>query len=144
MPERHLTAYPRVAPCLRQLRLQTLYLRRHRLHLRVRLLAVGEEGGDLVLRPGHVTLDLLAFITPQGGLEAGFGGRISAETENFTAVRHTFHPHIRIVPWCVDTHRVGTDHAGSCDSSDLGSINPGKRETSQAAPEKLRYGLFRH
>jgi len=72
-----------------------------------------ELGGQrryLVLGPRDVPLDLLPLVTPQGGLEAGLGGRVPAETEDFTAVRHAVHPHIRLVPSPTDTHRL----AGVC------------------------------
>ena len=68
------------------------------LDLRVGLLPFGGERGDLVLGAGDVALDLLFLVSPEGGLEAGLEGRVPAETEDFPAVRHAFHPHIRIVP----------------------------------------------
>jgi hypothetical protein len=88
----------RLAPRLGGLLLQAVDLPGHRLDLRVGLFTLTDQGGDLVLGPRHVALDLLLLVTPQGGLEAGLGGCVSTETEDFPAVRHTFHPHIRIVP----------------------------------------------
>jgi hypothetical protein len=83
---------------LRGLLLKPVDLPGHRLDLRVRLLPLAGQRGDLVLGPGDVAFDLLLLVTPQGGLEAGLGGCVSTETEDFPAVRHASHPHIRIVP----------------------------------------------
>jgi hypothetical protein len=141
--ERDLGAEAVLPPGLGGLLLEALDLGRHRLHLRIRLFALRGQGGDFVLGARHVPLDLLLLIAPQGHLEAGFGGRVSAETEDFTAVRHAVHPHIRNVP-----HRTGTHPPGRtmrlvviCLTGPWGTGYAAK--TSQAAPEKLRYGLHR-
>ena len=99
MPERDLGAESGLAAGLGGLLLQVFDLLAHRLNLRVRLLALAGQRRDLVLGPGDVPLDLLLLVTPQGGLEAGLGGRTPTETEDLTAVRHAVHPHIRhLVP----------------------------------------------
>jgi hypothetical protein len=79
----------------------------HRVQLQVCRVPFAGQIRDLLLGPGDVPLDLPFLVTPQGGLEAGLGGRIRTETEDFTAVRHAVHPHIRIVPRDADTHRPG-------------------------------------
>jgi hypothetical protein len=92
---------------LGHLLLQPVDLPGHGLELRICLLALAGQHGDLVLGAGDVPLDLLLVVTPQGGLEIGLRGRVRAQTEEFTAVRHASHPHIRIVPRHADTPRLG-------------------------------------
>ena len=143
MAERDLGADAGRPAGLGGLLLEPLDLGGHRLHLRIGLFALGGQRGDLVLGAGHIPLDLLLFIAPQGCLEAGFGGHVSAETEDFTAVRHAVHPHIRYVPHQTGTHR--RDRSMRLVVICLtGLLEQGyAAKTSQAAPEKLRYGLHR-
>jgi hypothetical protein len=88
VPERGAVHHAHLLAHLGEVALQHLDLAGQLVDLRVRLLPLGRQGGDLVLRTSDVPVDLSFLVPPQSGLEAGLRGHVPAESKQFLAVRH--------------------------------------------------------